>query len=159
MPSSPDVFMRPQSQDEGAKGGCGPQRPRLNERSQLGKLIGMRLYECRQRRICEVERLGITVEEWALLGSSQPTPLRQQNSVHCYFWHQQLSHVSMVTSLGLPVALPLRFHPLLGITLIYKASEPHLNPLYERQRVHCDVLRMQGNFILFKTIFIIIACI
>ena len=41
------------------------------------------------------------------------------------------------TSLGLPVALPLRFHLLLGIIIVYKAFEPHFNP--ERQHVNCDV--------------------
>ena len=70
-------------------------------------------------------------------------------------WQKRSSHMTLrmhytETSLGLPVALPLRFHLLLGIMIIYKASELHLNPLYECQRVGCDVLQVQGNSILFK---------
>ena len=46
------------------------------------------------------------------------------------------------------MALPLRFYLLLGIIIIHKASEPHLNPLYERQRVNREVLGVQGNLLL-----------
>ena len=50
----------------------------------------------------------------------------------------------------LPVALPLMFYLLLGIIITHKASssEPHLNPLYEHQRVNREVLRVQANLLL-----------
>ena len=68
-------------------------------------------------------------------------------------YSRALSHCSLPihnqrTSLCLPVALPLKFYFLLGIMIIHKASEPHSNPLYKRQRVNRKVLRVQGNLLL-----------
>ena len=63
------------------------------------EFIRNRLYEAKRRR-CEAEKLGVAVEECAVLGSWQLTSLRLSSPVCRYFWHQQPSPtVSVVISL------------------------------------------------------------